>query len=602
MEILTEAESRDFGLFLDSFASSSSPGLPGSHQPSSLDEAGMEAAAIVGGAGLLWRRPHQPGWVAVSRGGALCGSAATPAGGWTGRHQPSTLNAGHGSSNYLSQHQPYPQHYSHPPLPSSDPSAFRPAPPSYPISFSAPLQLHPPTSTPSSAAHPLPSSLSFPTLPAQTLDAQKRARMQKHKEDLELWMAKAAGSVRGDEGVDGEGGGSGSGKENVGGAHAEDVEDEDAPSPPKRTRSSEQHTNPISSSSSTIAPHSQSRDLSLDDPIAKILEAERRAGYPGGRKPVLSSGGCEPRHVLSPPSLQRQPMPEPELEAEIPFALPPSPSKASKRKAATRSSASTTSSQNKQPSLETISASAPHPAAADYIESLENPNPAPAPTPSNVPRPPRRPRPAPIPHPSAPSSSSSKRSSTTPSSTSYASKPALLTAEQKKANHIASEQKRRAAIRAGYDGLCEVVPALKAAVSEFEERVRKAGEGGVGRGARKGKEAGTTTSKTGALMGGIEVGGEKIDGRAGPKSEAVVLSKTVDRVRQLLSTRSSLLARLSSAYASAADRGIPVPPAEAHEWDEHWLDEFKVKLEEGFTGREGGQEDEGMWEDDDEGR
>jgi hypothetical protein len=31
----------------------------------------------------------------------------------------------------------------------------------------------------------------------------------------------------------------------------------------------------------------------------------------------------------------------------------------------------------------------------------------------------------------------------------------------------------------------------------------------------------------GVLTGGIEVGGEKIDGRAGPRSEAVVLAKSM---------------------------------------------------------------------------
>lgn len=36
----------------------------------------------------------------------------------------------------------------------------------------------------------------------------------------------------------------------------------------------------------------------------------------------------------------------------------------------------------------------------------------------------------------------------------------LLTAEEKKANHIASEQKRRQAIREGFDRLTEVVPGL----------------------------------------------------------------------------------------------------------------------------------------------
>jgi hypothetical protein len=115
-----------------------------------------------------------------------------------------------------------------------------------------------------------------------------------------------------------------------------------------------------------------------------------------------------------------------------------------------------------------------------------------------------------------------------------------LTNEQKKANHIASEQKRRAAIRSGYDGLCQVVPVLKEAVEEFEERVRKLESEANGNGStssarggkkRKGKGdggsgGGAGGGKTGALMGGINVGGEKIDGRAGPKSEAVVLSKS----------------------------------------------------------------------------
>ncbi|OTA98704.1 hypothetical protein M426DRAFT_325772 [Hypoxylon sp. CI-4A] len=36
-----------------------------------------------------------------------------------------------------------------------------------------------------------------------------------------------------------------------------------------------------------------------------------------------------------------------------------------------------------------------------------------------------------------------------------------LTNEEKKQNHIASEQKRREAIRAGFDRLCELVPGLQ---------------------------------------------------------------------------------------------------------------------------------------------
>jgi hypothetical protein len=150
-------------------------------------------------------------------------------------------------------------------------------------------------------------------------------------------------------------------------------------------------------------------------------------------------------------------------------------------------------------------------------------NPPPAATPYNIPPSPSGPRPLvrpnprlilrrPIPTPAPPPPP--------PPSHPTGQKPALLSTAQKKANHIASEQKRRAAIRAGYEGLCTVVPALRAAVEEFEDRVKKAGSG-----KGEGKKRRGSHSGNGALMGGIEVGGEKVDGRAGPKSEAVVLGK-----------------------------------------------------------------------------
>ncbi|GAA6009310.1 uncharacterized protein JCM10292_006661 [Rhodotorula paludigena] len=245
--------------------------------------------------------------------------------------------------------------------------------------------------------------------------------------------------------------------------------------------------------------------------------------------------------------------------------------------------------------------------AADAGLSSAELNPAPANTPAHVPLLPPRPRPR-----ATASSTSRARDSSTPGGMDGGGgavsaspplgangKPALLTAEQKKANHIASEQKRRAAIRAGYDGLCEVVPALKAAVDEFEERVRKvalasgaasaqaqaiaqaASAGGpVPR--RKGGRGRDGESTTGALMGGIHVGGEKIDGRAGPKSEAVVLSKTVEHLRLLLSTRADLLDRLGSAHTRAAAHGVSLaPPAEqpyGSEWTEKWDDAMRDEL------------------------
>lgn len=55
-----------------------------------------------------------------------------------------------------------------------------------------------------------------------------------------------------------------------------------------------------------------------------------------------------------------------------------------------------------------------------------------------------------------------------PSSSSNA-KPALLSPSQKRANHIQSEQKRRANIRKGYEALCEAVPALRDAIRVEED-------------------------------------------------------------------------------------------------------------------------------------
>lgn len=78
----------------------------------------------------------------------------------------------------------------------------------------------------------------------------------------------------------------------------------------------------------------------------------------------------------------------------------------------------------------------------------------------------------------------------------------LLTEAEKKANHIASEQKRRANIRKGYEMLCSGMPSLNDALDD-----------GTGAGGGDG----------GAESGGDAAGGDKLDGRAGPRSEAVVL-------------------------------------------------------------------------------
>ena len=90
-------------------------------------------------------------------------------------------------------------------------------------------------------------------------------------------------------------------------------------------------------------------------------------------------------------------------------------------------------------------------------------------------------------------------------------KAVLLSPSQKKANHIQSEQKRRANIRRGYDALCETVPALREACQAEEEQQLAEGKS---RSRRRGKGKAKSDD------------GERADGRAGPRSENVVLSKS----------------------------------------------------------------------------
>lgn len=88
---------------------------------------------------------------------------------------------------------------------------------------------------------------------------------------------------------------------------------------------------------------------------------------------------------------------------------------------------------------------------------------------------------------------------------------ALLSPSQKKANHIQSEQKRRANIRRGYDALCETIPALREACQAEDEQLLADGKA---KGRRRGKGKAKVDD------------GERVDGRAGPRSEYVVLSKS----------------------------------------------------------------------------
>jgi hypothetical protein len=128
--------------------------------------------------------------------------------------------------------------------------------------------------------------------------------------------------------------------------------------------------------------------------------------------------------------------------------------------------------------------------------------------------------------------------STSQSISSIPPKPTLLSPSQKKANHIQSEQKRRANIRRGYEALCDTIPALREAIRLEDESSNGASGSGNGRHAAGSKGKKKTRGKL------LCDDGEKVDGRAGPRSENVVLQKS----KYLLAIRSARI------LSSNADR------------------------------------------------
>ncbi|KAJ6531997.1 hypothetical protein B0H19DRAFT_966482 [Mycena capillaripes] len=138
-------------------------------------------------------------------------------------------------------------------------------------------------------------------------------------------------------------------------------------------------------------------------------------------------------------------------------------------------------------------------------------------------------------------------------------KPALLSPSQKKANHIQSEQKRRANIRRGYEALCESVPALRDAIRE-EEALTAAQHPPANAKGKRGRGRARTDD-----------GAEKVDGRAGPRSENVVLSKTIDYMNELLSDRDALRARLDRARAVLPPGHPARTPLQSEPlWEREW--------------------------------
>ncbi|KAG1745556.1 hypothetical protein EDD22DRAFT_918750 [Suillus occidentalis] len=139
----------------------------------------------------------------------------------------------------------------------------------------------------------------------------------------------------------------------------------------------------------------------------------------------------------------------------------------------------------------------------------------------------------------------------------------LLSPSQKKANHIQSEQKRRANIRRGYEALCDIVPSLREAMLAEAMEEEEA--------AANGKKGGRRRCKSKAAAANEDT--DKVDGRAGPKSEHVVLSKTIDYVTELLSEHDVFKQRLMVAR-SALPLDHPLlqrhPDAPPPLWERKW--------------------------------
>ena len=239
----------------------------------------------------------------------------------------------------------------------------------------------------------------------------------------------------------------------------------------------------------------------------------------------------------------------------------------------------------------------------------------PAPTPlAGTAHPNKRPRSQSQSQPSPPTSGNGNSNSS--------SKPPLLTPAQKKANHIASEQKRRAKIRRGYDALCEVVPSLKAAIAAEQEAVAS-GSGGWNSAPGSGTD-GKRGRKTRSGKAAEEVPASAKDGsRAGPKSESVVLSQSayafsrdllamnhgsliywllfalrtetaIEHIENLLARKGELLARLEDVRNRVPAQVRGYEPPDKPIWEREW---------DGGTGVEEGEEDEaeeGDWEEDDQ--
>jgi len=117
--------------------------------------------------------------------------------------------------------------------------------------------------------------------------------------------------------------------------------------------------------------------------------------------------------------------------------------------------------------------------------------------------------------------------------------------------------------------LCETIPALREAI-RLEEEAYSHPNRNAAYGNGNGRSAAGSKGKKKA-RGRFGDDGEKVDGRAGPRSENIVLQKTIDYVQDLLIDRKDLLARLHIARNSLA-RGHPLLLSDGREmlWEREW--------------------------------
>lgn len=550
MELLNDQESRSFSSFLDSFVSTSKSPTPQTNPHTPQESHGYNGQSQE----TRWNGSLPPMSDQVMRGGADPYSSSsssfatnTYGGGILPRHSP-----------------PYNNHTGPPILHSTASFSFAPPPP--------PLgQRRPSTSNPYHQPHQ----------PQQDSEVVKQRKLQ-HAQELEKWMAQSRTNESTSHGA------RNSFKEvpsPLKRTKSQENGEEERYEGSGRNRERErekggEEEDPIKAMLEAERKAGYAYGRTLNAAITRESTTSQGSGHqatPPLRLPSMKTTVTDPQEVFAVPRPPPAPTSTtsrsnrrrssastaseiktlPPLPDLVPSTNSPKTKAPSKRKAppSTASSSRSSSISSKPTTIRKQPKSTTQPPPPPEKEDSESPSlvdpesadsnlasisPTPFPTPRNIPPPPpslstsrsRKPR----------SYSTTSSSALAPSTSTIVptlgqdGKPILLTVEQKKANHILSEQKRRAAIRKGYDDLCNVVPVLREAVEEFEERVRRlenSGGGGNGRGKkRKGKGKGGEdgmgggSGKTGALMGGINVGGEKIDGRAGPKSEAVVLSKS----------------------------------------------------------------------------